>query len=460
MHEGPLAASFRDPSGFVFNHEGVLYRQVNQVYAGHYAELVGTGLCSRLQEAGLLIRHEEVDPPVAPDAAHHLTLRPDPVAFVSFPYEWCFGQLREAALLTLRIQREALAAGMTLKDASAYNVQFRGGEPVFIDTLSFERREEGAPWVAYGQFCRHFLAPLVLMSLSDVRLGRLLALHVDGVPLDLASALLPRRAWLRPALFAHLWLHARYQRRHASDADPEVARRRSLSRKQLENLVASLEGAVRRLEWDPQGTEWADYYDGDSYGDEGFAAKRDRVAAHLDAIAPETVWDLGANTGVFSRIAAERCDRVVSFDVDPACVERNFRQAREEGDKQILPLLLDLTNPSPGIGWANRERPPIFERGRPDAILALALIHHLAISNNVPLTRVSRFLADATDHLVIEFVPKADPKVKVLLASRADVFPDYTQEGFEAAFAPDWEVLDAAALSGSERTLYRMRRRR
>jgi ribosomal protein L11 methylase PrmA len=459
MAEGPLGASFRDPAGFVFDHGGVLHRQVNRCYADDYDALVGSGLQRRLVEQGLLVDHAEVEPPGPPGPEHYRTLRPERVAFVSYPYEWCFGQLQDAALATLRIQREALARDMTLKDASAYNVQLHEGRPLLIDTLSFRRRREGEPWVAYRQFCQHFLAPLALMSRVDPRLGQLLRVHLDGVPLDLAAALLPLRARLRPGLLLHVWLHARFQRRHAGAAGATGPAARPVSRSALLHIVDALERTVAGLRWQPQGTEWADYYAGDSYEAKAFACKRALVARHLEALRPRRVWDLGANTGAMSRIAAARCEHVVALDADPACVERSWREVRERGERNVLPLLMDLTNPSPALGWETRERGSLFERGSPDALLALALVHHLAIANNVPLRRVSAAFARLAEGLVIEFVPKADAKVKVLLASREDVFPDYTREGFESAFRERWTIEAADPIEGSERTLYRMRRR-
>ncbi len=464
MRKEVLGASFRDPSGFVFVCRDLIHRQVNRRYAADYDFLLSSGLYDKLTRGGLLLAHAEVDGPLTSVARdeHYRTLLPEQLDFVSHPYEWCFSQLKEAALLTLRVQRMALAAGMTLKDGSAYNVQFQRGQPVFIDTLSFERRREGEAWVGYRQFCQHFLATLALMSLRDVRLSQLLRVHLDGIPLDLAVSLLPKRAWLRPGLLMHLRLHAGFQRRHGRAGKVESptaagpAKARKLGERALENLVASLTACVSKLTWQPSGTEWVDYYERDGYEAGALAHKQAVVEEYLRAIAPRTVWDLGANTGVYSRIAVASGARVVAFDVDPACVERNYLEVREKREEDLLPLLLDLSNPSPGIGWANDERPSIAGRGRPDVVLALALVHHLAISNNVPLASIADYFADLSDQLVIEFVPKSDAKVQLLLATRRDVFPGYTREGFEGAFATRYQILDRQDVEGSGRTLYRM----
>ena len=462
MADGILGASFRDPSGYVFEQDGTLFRRVNRSYQTDYDQLMSSGLYEELVRDQLLIPHAEVGQDLAEPGEAYLTLRPERIPFVTYPYEWCFSQLKDAARTTLRIQRAALRRGMTLKDASAYNIQFWRGRAVFIDTLSFTRHEEGCPWVAYRQYCQHFLAPLALAARRDVRLLQLLRVHIDGIPLDLARDLLPLRTWLSPNLFLHIRMHARFQERYASDSEA-AAKARPVSGKSLRNVIDALDTAVAKLEWKPEGTEWAEYYAGDSYVDAAATHKRELVSAYLDGIAPSCLWDLGANTGAFSRIASDRGVRTVAFDFDSACVERNYRAVRRSKEESILPLLLDLTNPSPALGWAHAERSSLRERaqqsGGPDAVMALALVHHLAISNNVPLGHIAAFLASLAENLVIEFVPKNDAKVETLLATREDVFPDYTREGFEAAFAPFFETHAAKAIRESKRTLYRMRRR-
>ena len=464
MSEGVLGASFRDPSGFVFRRDGVVLRQVNERCAKDYDALMASGLYEKLVSKGLLVAHTEIDVEPEVSAGHYRTLRPTQLGFISHPYEWCFSQLKDAALSTLRIQRIALGCDMSLKDASSYNIQFHQGAPLLIDTLSFERYREGEPWVGYRQFCQHFLAPLALMSRIDVRLQQLLRVYIDGVPLDLASRLLGR-TWFNMGLTTHIKVHAKYQRRfEASGAEKEggakaTESRGKLPKGRLVNLIRDLENAVRKLEWKPEGTEWAEYYSGDSYEEASLAHKRSLVAQFVGEISPVTVWDLGANTGVYSRIASEVASSVISFDVDPACVERNYREVREKQDKRVLPLLLDLVNPSPAIGFANAERQSLAERGGADAILALALLHHIAISNNVPLGRISAYLAELAPALVIEWVPKSDPKVRTLLATREDVFPHYTCEGFETAFSEHWTTGESVDIEGSQRTLYLLLRR-
>ncbi len=458
-HDGTLDASFRDPCGFVYRRDGVLYRQLNPAGLADYEALVSSGLYDELAAAGSLIPHEEVESTLARDDRAVRVLRPEPVPFVSYPYEWCFGQLRDAALLTLAAERAALRRGLTLKDASAYNVQFKRGRPVLIDTLSFARLAEGEPWVAYRQFCQHFLAPLALMSLRDARLGLLSRTQLDGVPLDLACRLLPWRSRLRPGLLMHLHLHARSQARYAGD--PRRARtlsRKGMSRRAREGLVDSLEGAVCGLKLRPVRSEWRDYYDETSYSEAAMGHKEELVGAYLAACAPGTVWDLGANTGRFARLAAAAGRPTVAWDLDSHAVEEAYALVRAD-DHELLPLVLDLANPSPSLGWAHRERESLAARGPAQVTLALALVHHLAIAGNVPLPRVADFFAEISRELIIEFVPKEDPQVRRLLASREDVFPDYHQEEFASAFSSRFTIERSDTVRESGRTLYLMRRR-
>ncbi len=453
-----LAASFRDPSGFLFSRGGVLYRQVNRKYEPEYTRMMESGLYDRLCKAGLLISHIEVNqPPADPgvDLAYKI-IQPEHVHFISYPYEWSFSQYKDAALATLSIQRRALKANMSLKDASAYNIQFVRGKATLIDTLSFENYKEGQPWVAYRQFCQHFLSPLALMALKDVRLGQLMRVYIDGVPLDLASQLLPSTSRFSFGLLTHIHLHAGAQKRYSG---AEVKSRvGTMSRQAMTGLIDSLDTAIRKLTWIPGGTEWGNYYEITNYSEAAFAHKKQLVRDWVARVKPGLVWDLGANNGVFSRLAGETGAYVVSSDIDPAAVEQNYRQVKAEKTENLLPLLLDLTNPSPAIGWSNRERDSFGECGPADLLIALALIHHLAISNNVPLLQVAELFSTLGKWLIVEFVPKSDSQVQKLLVSREDIFPHYTREGFEASFQERFAIREAVPLRDSERVLYLMER--
>ena len=453
-------ASFRDPAGFVFTSHGELLRQINPVGRADYDALMSSGLYEKLVQAGDLVRHEEVDPALSPDGGASLVLRPERVAFVSYPYEWSFSQLKDAALLTLRLQKAAVEHGLSLKDATAYNVAYDQGRPRWIDTLSFERLTAGRPWIAYRQFCQFFLAPLAVMSCVDVRLLQLLRSHLDGMPLELASRLLPASTRLRPGILTHLHLQAAAERRVA-EGSPRLEMRRSsaLSATASAGILDSLERTVRGLAWRPAKTTWGDYYEATNYTDAAFAHKRAIVSEAIDRIGPRSIWDLGANDGTFSRLGSDRGIHTVAFDVDPVAVEKNYRRVVERGERYLLPLLLDLTNPSARSGWAHEERESFADRGPADLVLALAVVHHLAIAHNLPLPRIAEFFARIARALVVEFVPKGDSQLQRMLATREDIFDRYTRSDFEAAFDEWFTIEQVIPVRDAERIMYVMKRR-
>lgn len=459
MAEARVSSSFRDPSGYLFTRKGVLYRQVNQAYTKAYEKLISSGLYEELVSRGWMVAHKEVDVKSDDPELAFRVLQPDLVPFISYPYEWCFSQLKDAALLTLEINKLALSKGMILKDASAFNIQFVDGKPVLIDTLSFDIYRKGSAWDGYRQFCQHFLAPLALASLVDVRFMQLSKNYIDGIPLDLASRLLPGRTRFGlSGLNVHIHLHARIQQQYA---DKQASQNNAglLTKDALINMLNGLIQTVKKLTWQPKGTEWGEYYSATNYSDESLRLKGEIIGGFIEKTKPSTLWDLGANNGLFSREGAKRGVFTVASDIDPAAVEKNYLTIRAHDEKNLLPLVIDLTNPSPAIGWANQERDSFNSRGPVDMALALALIHHLAISNNLPLSVIAEYFASVATWMVVEFVPKSDSQVKRLLATRKDIFDNYNEEGFETACAGVFKIVEKVALSGSERTLYLLKKK-
>ena len=449
-----LPSSFRDPSGFLFIHDGVMYRQVNNIYKDNYDHLLHSKLYDSLVKQRLLVAHDEVTVESPMIDRVYKVIKPQHVSFISYPYEWCFSQLKDAALTTLEIQRRALDFGMCLKDCSAYNIQFVKGKPILIDTLSLEKYVADRPWVAYRQFCQHFLAPLALMSYRDIRLGQLSRIHIDGVPLDLTSLLLPFHSRLKFPLLSHIHLHARSQRHFA---DKMVGKREhTMSRRSLIAIIDNLVSAIENLRWSPVGTEWSDYYQDTNYSEEAITHKKQILSEFVQRTKSKSVWDLGANIGTFSRVASDKGIETIAFDIDPGAVERNYLDCIEKREEHILPLLMDLTNPSSGIGWQNRERLSLIERGPVDTVFALALVHHLAIANNLPFDKIADFLSAICKYLVIEFVPKDDSQICRLLATREDIFSEYTQHHFQQKFSRYFRVKERVPIRNSKRIMYLM----
>lgn len=452
-----VSSSFRDPSGFLFFHDNEIFRQINSIYKSKYDHLMNSGLYENLVNKGFLIPHEEVDmPPPDPKNVYKI-IKPEKITHISYPYEWSFSQLKNAALLTIEIQKIAMNFNMILKDCSAYNIQFQNGKPVLIDSLSFEKYIEGQTWQAYRQFCQHFLSPLALMCYKDIRLGQLLRIYIDGIPLDLTSKLLPTHTKMMFSLLSHIHLHAKSQK-HYEDKNIKI-KNRKMNKNSFMGLIESLHSATKKMNWQPKGTEWAEYYSDTNYSESAFEEKKIIVSNFLEKIKPKFVWDLGANMGIFSRISSKKGIQTISFDIDPAAVEKNYLKCVEENENRILPLLLDLTNPSSSIGWENQERLSFMQRGPVDVIFSLALVHHLAISNNIPFDRMAQFFAKICKFLLIEFVPKSDSQVSRLLKNRDDIFSDYTQEKFEEEFNKYFTILESIRLKDSKRIIYTFEKR-
>lgn len=421
---------------------------MNRGFEADVLQFYESGLHDELASKGLIIPCEQVDSSLAETTNAAMVLRPERVPFVSYPYEWCFSQLKEAALSTLDTAAFALEKGMILKDASAYNIQFHRGKPVHIDTLSFEKYTPGKPWVAYAQFCRHFLAPLALMAFKDIRLGSLLRNYLDGIPLDLASRLLPWNTRLQPGILLHIHLHAK--------AIASAERRSSINTasriSDLRPLIASLHSTVSRLKWNPMQSRWSRYAQISNYSSVASESKKHIVHEFLSRITStkKNCWDLGANTGEFSFLAERLGFDVVAWDSDPNVIETLYRKKRSS----ILPLVVDFSNPSPKQGWASQERESFASRGPVGVVMALALIHHLTIGNNVPLDMIAEWFASLGEWAIVEFVPKNDSQATRMLAARQDVFDDYNETGFETAMKRHFDVVAKKRISDSERCLY------
>jgi len=454
--DGKIISSYKDPSGYVFFKDGKLFRRVNECYIDIYRQARDSGLFQELIQKKLLIEHEEIEEYAGDDP--HLVIRPRMLKFISYPYEWSFSQLKDAALVILEIQRISISYGFTLKDAHAFNIQFDDNLPVMIDTLSFDRWDQ-TPWEAYRQFCESFLIPLALMRYRNLYLNTLLKQFLNGIPLEIGSKLLPLRTRLSIPLLMHIHLHADrvVAKQKTGVVSSELKPVQKFSEQSMLGLCMSLNRAVRTLELSKANSIWYTYYHKSCiYSPNAFDIKKQFVAEIIEKQRPSVIWDLGCNIGEFSFLAAKYSDLVVAIDSDPMCIEGLYQQCKIKKIANVLPLQMDLINPSPPLGWELQERLSLFERGGCDLVLALALIHHLCISANVPLEYVARLLGSLSKQLVIEFVPKEDPQVQVLLSSRKDVFKNYCREAFESAFAEHFGIIRAERLPESDRILYHM----
>ena len=461
--------SFRDPDSRVFYSDGAVLRALSERGARDWRALAATGLFAEATAAGRLVATEEVAAddglPLLRGEPAAAVLRHERIAFVSYPYEWTAGMLRDAALLQLDLLLAALDEDLTLKDATPYNVQFRGALPVFVDVGSFEQLRAGEPWIAYRQFCELFLYPLLLAVWKDVPFQPWLRGSLEGIRPAEMRALMSLRDRFRRGALAHVLLHARldrsYSRRGRTGGDVKRELRSAGFGKELVRAnVRKMRRLVDRLEWEPPKGVWTAYRDDNTYTDADTAAKDAFVEQVAGRLRPRMVWDLGCNDGRYSEIAARHGELVVAVDSDPAPVELLYRRLRDAGRTDILPLTLDLVDASPGLGWRGRERRRLEDRGRPDLVLCLALLHHVSITGNVPVAEYVAWLAELRAEAVVEFVRREDPMVGRLLAAKPDgTHPDYDEGVFERTLDGVLDIERREVLPSGTRVLYHARPR-
>lgn len=459
----PAPGSFRDKAGSVFLEKGRALRTISESFGPRWQAVLDSGFFKSAAAKESVIAFSEA----APLPGAWKTLESPLIPFISYPYEWCFSQLKQAALLTLDIMECALAHGLILRDASAYNIQFTGPRPIFIDLLSLAPRDKAKPWEAYGQFCGFFLAPLALMSLRSPVCGRFLRDFIEGLPLDLTSALLPFSSRLSPLLALHIHKHAKLQKRYEDPRKGASAlKTMRFSEKIVPNLVKSLRMAIEGLKPPAEAGEWGDYYSDTNYSAEAAQAKLDLVQKLAGKYAPkkDNALDLGANTAVYSRFLTERFKSVVAVDIDYSAIEQSFQHARRNSLANLLPLVQDLCNPSPGLGWNGRERLSFQERCEADYLSALALVHHLAFTGGIPLTQIAAGFAALMKPggggiLLLEWVPEEDSQVRRLLAARKYAPFSWNREDCLKAFSQFFELLESCPVTGSIRELLAFRKK-
>jgi hypothetical protein len=458
MHE---AGSFRERTARVFYHEGRVYRALAGSALKDYQTLAQLPFFSKATASGDIVPTKEISLGAVPIPAElggnwAGLLQHEKVPFISYPYEWCFGMLKEAALLQLDLLLQALPQDFIPKDSSAYNFQFIGAKPVFIDISSFEKLKAGEPWVGYRQFCQMFLYPLMLQVYKEIPFQNALRSSLDGIEISEMYGLVSRSDLFRAGVFKHVYLHHKLQTQMAGSRQDVRGELKDLGfgKELIKANVLGLRKLVDRLNLAPAKTVWVDYAAHNSYSGQDAAAKRDFIEKVVSLKKRSLVWDLGCNTGAFSKIAAHNSDYVVSMDSDCQTIENLFAELKSSRLKNILPLVMNLANPSPNQGWRGIERKDLPSRGKPQLVLALALIHHMVIASNIPLAEFIAWLRSLDAELVIEFVSREDPMVKTLLANKEDIYWDYDRNYFEGCLAAHFHIELRQRLVSGTRELY------
>lgn len=456
------SGSFRDPGAYVFHHENRILRGVTASASGQFSQTIESGIIGKLAAKGLLIGCERVAASES-ELAKFTGARAEPIValyehpaipFISYPYEWCFSQLKDAALAHLDLQLEALGNGFVLSDASAYNMQFLAGRPIHIDVMSLRPYRDGQHWEGYNQFCRQFLLPLLIEAWTGLRFQGLYRGSMAGISFEDAMMLLPRRRlFTSMGGLMHVYLQGRaIMAKTATSTGQPVsvqplpkARYRSIL-EHLRGFIAGLSSATRPKSY------WKDYAANNTYSDAMRSAKMEFIRRWVSRAKPAQLFDIGGNTGDFSLAALETAavSNALVLDSDVDAIEHGYRSARSQS---MLHLVMNTADPSPDLGWRQRERAGFGLRAKPDGVVALAVIHHMVVGGNLPLPEVVEWFVDMAPHGVIEFVPKTDPMVVEMLMLREDIFADYTQENFLALLSKKARITDRHKFAENGRLL-------
>lgn len=459
----PVGGSFRDPAARVYSYEDRILRGVDAATLANYRELAKADFYLDAIEQGKITRTKHVDKTDVGALAilgdgWAGVLEHERLPLLSYPYEWTFSMLKDAALLHLDLLESALREGWIIKDSTPYNIQFIGASPVFIDIPSFTRRTAGDYWRGYRQFCMLFLYPLMLMAYRQMPYHSLLRGSLDGIAPVEAARFFTGLSRFRKGVLSHVLFPATLERRAAGRTMSGLTSRRSKARPQSDamvfGLVQSIRRIVRKLPISSDASTWSDYTTTHSYDPASFDEKLSFVGNVVSQEHYGTVWDLGSNTGTFSEILEQSADHVVSVDSDHESVERLYLRLRDRGDKKILPLVMDLVDPSPNQGWANTERSSFDNRNQPELILGLALIHHICLSGNVPIPAFLDWLAGTGAKLIIEFVGRDDVMVKEMLSRKLETHADYNLQNFETELDHRYEIGASKLLKDGDRKIY------
>lgn len=464
------AGSFRDPVNRVYevmpesiDGKARILRGLSKDALAVYQQLSGETFFRKAQDAGHIVQTALL-PPDDEDARAVMAdgwagvLEHETVPFVTYPYEWTFSMLKDAALLQLHLIENSLENGWTLKDATPYNIQWIGSHPVFIDVASFEPWREGEPWVGYRQFCSMFLTPLMLRAYLGIDHLPILRSCIDGIPPTEAAKYFTGMKRLKKGVMSHIILPAKVEswiaKRERDDAPARQRTSRKQSKAMVLGLVQSLKRLVHKLSIEIKHTDWSQYDKTHSYQEADFDAKKAFVLRHASTAQPEYVWDIGCNTGTFSRVSSDYCSRVISVDGDHNAVEQLYLAEKGNPDSNILPLIMNLANISPGQGWAGSERQAFDQRRKPDLVLCLALIHHVRMSANIPNALFLKWLRSLEAEVIIEFVNREDEMVMKLLTNKREQYEDYNLDQFTEEAERLFTIKDRAPLKGGKRVIF------
>lgn len=445
-------ASYRDPSGYVYQHEGIFYRFVRNTYQKHYDFANFNNIYKKAIEKNLLLNFREINEKHINDETFYKTLLPDQITFENYPWEWSFDQFKDAAISTLALCKLSIENGMILKDATPLNVRLISGKMKWIDHLSFEIYKNGDTWIAYRQFCEMFLNPLLIASYCGLEIHRLLMAYPEGLTAQTTAQLLPFHCRFKLHIQLHVFLQAKIQnnaKEKRSDKD--------FSAEKIKRILDSLSECINSLRTQKSHVKWSNYYEKTILSHEYLNDKINIVSTLLSKINYTNALDIGCNDGTMSLLCHNK-STIIAADSDSECINQLYKNIKKKKIDNVYPVVADLIFPTGGMGWENNEYLSFYKRTEFDLIIALALIHHLCIGKNIPLDNVARLFASLGEHLIIEFVPKDDYKVQEMMANREDIFENYNEISFTACFSKYFKIDQEINVKSSTRKIYYMRR--
>ena len=455
--------SLYDPSGFVWKQGERIFRIVLKNAQKDWQSFVESGLFSELQEKGYLQSSKILPLQDCPYKEAAVFIGHQKIPCISYPYEWSFSMLKDAALFHLDLVSECLQKGFITKDGTGYNIQFLGTDPVFIDLLSFIPYKKGSPWLGFTQFCQLFLFPLFIYSYKEIPFHPWLKSEPEGIDVLSARKFFSLTDILRkPGLFFNVFLASQFQKRFSRRKESfikKISSEQVIDRKTIGSLILKIRKTIKSLPLIQSPSTWEKYQEDNTYSPEDKKAKHRFVSEAMEDLRPEFVLDLGANTGEYIIPHSFKAKYIVALDSDYQAVDVLYRRLKKKGLKNIIPLVGDIVNPSPSRGWDFKQRESFFDRFKPNLVLSLALVHHIAIKNNIPLENFIKWISNLSPNLIIEFIEKKDPMVKMLLKEKEDVYPDYNIDNFEKCLCQRGEIIKKLRLSSGFRTLYFLKRK-
>ncbi|MCX6299879.1 MAG: hypothetical protein NTY72_12400 [Bacteroidetes bacterium] len=452
----PNNISYRDYAARVVKKEDGFYRYIFLEYKAEYEHLMQSGLYEELIQKELLIEHKEIQIEIDDPKVYKL-LYPTQIAFQSYPFEWSYKQWIKAILAYLKINHIALKYGMILKDATPYNIYLTEGKAVMFDTSSFMFFKKNDNWIAYRQFCETFLSPIVLMHYNGAEWSKLTIAELRGLHLNFVSKQLPLKSWFNLTTLINIHLHSRYYGK-INTTKNELKKNKGFTVEKLKSLHQMIFKTITNwVEPYLYANKWADYYENDIESEEYLEDKETTIRKWLETTKPKSVIDLGANTGKFSFIAAEYAELVIALEADDNCVDKIEKCIVENKINNIVAIIGNLTEPSPTLGLLNNETESIYFRANSEMALALAITHHLYITNKMCFDQIAAILNKfCSKYLIVEFIEIDDKRVQKLLENNHTNQKDYTESNFIKSFGSYFKILEIKKIHNSNRSIILM----